>query len=328
MGGLNISVALCTFNGDRFLGAQLKSIAAQQRPPDEVVICDDGSSDCSIEVIQDFARRSPFPTRGVVNSETLGSTKNFEKAITLCRGEIIALADQDDVWYPHKLERIEKAFLRSSAVAAAFSDADLIGDDSRPIDSRLWPTLSFSPDEQEQCKTGGTFNVLIRHPVVTGATMAFRKQLFELVAPIPANEIHDRWISFLLAICGQFEVISEPLMQYRRHGGQQIGPGPLTVEASFEKARNRGAGFYLDEIARFQQIHETVRERKAAFPHSEQALQEIERKISHLQHRARLPRVKVARIVQVAGEIVNGNYWRYSGGLTSLAKDLLLLRTD
>ncbi len=328
MGGLNISVAMCTFNGRRFLGPQLKSIAAQQRPPDEVVICDDGSSDGSIDVIREFALQSPFPTRAVVNSETLGSTKNFEKAISLCRGEIVALADQDDVWYPHKLERIEKAFLRSRTTVAAFSDADLIGDDSRPINSRLWPTLSFSSDEQEQCKNGGAFNVLIRHPVVTGATMAFRRELFDLVTPIPANEVHDRWISFLLAMCGPFEVILESLMQYRRHGGQQIGPGPMTMEASFEEARNRGAGFYLNEIARFHQIHERVRERKAAFSHSEQALQEIERKISHLEHRARLPRVKVARIVQVAGEIVNGNYWRYSGGLTSLAKDLLLLRTD
>jgi len=324
MGGLNISVAMCTFNGRRFLGAQLKSIAAQQRPPDEVVICDDGSSDGSLDVLQDFALQSLFPTRIVVNSETLGSTKNFERAITLCRGEIVALADQDDVWYPHKLERIEKAFLRSRTTVSAFSDADLIGDDSRPINSRLWPTISFSSDEQEHCKNGRTFNVLIRHPVVTGATMAFRRELFDLVTPIPANEIHDRWISFLLAMCGPFEVISEPLMQYRRHDGQQIGPGPMTMEASFEEARNRGTGFYLDEIARFQQIHETVRERKALFPHSEQALQEIARKISHLEHRARLPRVKVARIVPVAGEIVNGNYWRYSGGLTSLAKDLLL----
>jgi hypothetical protein len=324
MGGLNISVAMCTFNGARFLGAQLKSIAAQRRPPDEVVICDDGSSDGSIDIVQDFARRSSFSTRIVVNSETLGSTKNFEKAISLCRGEIVVLADQDDVWYPRKVDRLEYAFLQSSMVVAAFSDADLIGNDSRPIRSRLWSTLSFGPDEQEQCKNGGTFNVLIRHPVVTGATMAFRRQLFDLVAPIPANEVHDRWISFLLAMCGRFEVISEPLMQYRQHGGQQIGPGPLTVEASFEEARNRGAGFYLEEIARFQQIQTRVRERRAAYPDAERALEEIERKISHLEHRARLPRVKVARIAQVVGEVVNGNYWRYSGGFVSLAKDLLL----
>ena len=328
MSGLNISVAMCTFNGGQFLPAQLESIALQQRPPDEVVICDDGSSDHSIAVIQEFARKVPFSTRVVVNSQNLGSTRNFENAITFCRGEIAVLADQDDVWYPHKLKRIEKAFLRSSANVAAFSDADLIGANSCRIDSRLWPTLSFDSDEQEQCKNGGAFKVLIRHPVVTGATMAFRKELFDSVSPIPANEIHDRWISLFLSLCGQFEIISEPLMQYRRHGAQLIGPGPLTIEASFDQARNRGTEFYLKEIARFHQVHERLRERKFLFRHSERALEQIERKISHFERRTRLPRIRVARIPHVLGEIVNGNYWRYSGGLRSLAKDLLLQRAD
>src|ERR1022692_2995726 len=109
MAALSISVAMCTFDGGRFLSAQLESIAAQTRPPDELVVCDDGSSDASGNIIKDFARRAAFPTRLVVNDKHLGSTKNFEQAISLCQGTIVALADQDDVWYPHKLQRIEKA---------------------------------------------------------------------------------------------------------------------------------------------------------------------------------------------------------------------------
>lgn len=324
MSSLRISVAMCTFNGQEFLAAQLKSIASQERLPDEVVICDDRSSDGTVELIREFAHRAPFSTRIVLNSQNLGSTKNFEKAISLCSGEIIVLSDQDDIWYAHKLKRIEKSFSRSNDVVAAFSDADLIDGDSRPIDSRLWPTLSFDPSELEQCRQGEAFKVLLKHPVVTGATMAFRKDLFDILAPIPATEIHDRWISFFLAIYGQFAVITEPLMQYRRHGSQLIGPGPLTMDASFDQARSRGAKFYFDEIARFQQIHERLREREAAFPNSQQALKEIEKKIAHLERRASLPRVKIARVSQVVAEMVNGNYWRYSGGLRSLAKDLLL----
>ncbi|MGA8200434.1 MAG: glycosyltransferase, partial [Candidatus Sulfotelmatobacter sp.] len=131
-----ISVAMCTYNGERFLQAQLESIAAQDRPPDELVICDDRSSDACPEIIKEFARRAPFPVQLVVNPENLGSTRNFEKAISLCRSEIVALADQDDIWYRHKLERIEKAFLRSSTIVAAFSDADLIDNDSRLLGLR------------------------------------------------------------------------------------------------------------------------------------------------------------------------------------------------
>src|SRR5256885_16928924 len=121
---------MCTFNGARFLGAQLASIATQERPPDELVVCDDGSSDGSVELVRAFALRASFSTRLVTNDIKLGSTKNFEKAISLCQGAIIALADQDDVWYPNKLGRIEKAFLQSSQIVLAFSDADLIDDNS------------------------------------------------------------------------------------------------------------------------------------------------------------------------------------------------------
>ena len=87
MPGIELSVAMCTFNGRRSLGAQLDSIVAQQRLPDELVICDDGSSDGSIEIIRQFAESAPFPTRLVVNAKNLGSTKNFEQAISLFRAQ-------------------------------------------------------------------------------------------------------------------------------------------------------------------------------------------------------------------------------------------------
>src|SRR5690242_1846918 len=101
---LRISVAMCTFNGARFLPEQLESITAQTRLPDELVICDDRSADESLEIIRAFLDRPPFTVRLEINERNLGSTKNFEKAIGLCQGEIIALADQDDVWFPQKLE--------------------------------------------------------------------------------------------------------------------------------------------------------------------------------------------------------------------------------
>src|ERR1700693_855066 len=161
---------MCTFNGGRFLGAQLASIAVQDRTPDELVVCDDGSSDGSAEIVREFARCAAFPTRFVINDKNVGSTKNFEKAISMCQGTIVALADQDDVWYRHKLGRIEKAFLRSHEVISAFSDADMIDDDSQLLGARLWATFSFSRAEQIQFAKGHALNVLLKHPVVTGAT--------------------------------------------------------------------------------------------------------------------------------------------------------------
>ena len=165
----SISVAMCTFNGGRFLSAQIESIAAQDRLPDELIVCDDGSSDSSGDIVRKFAGSAPFPIRLVVNQRNVGSTKNFEKAISLCQGSIVTLADQDDIWYRHKLGRIENAFLRSSATVAVFSDADVIDDDSRKLRLRLWNAFSFSRREQGQFARGHALNVLVKHPVVTGA---------------------------------------------------------------------------------------------------------------------------------------------------------------
>lgn len=315
---------MCTYNGERFLRAQLESFAAQDRPPDDLVICDDGSSDGCPEIVRDFSRRVAFPVQLVVNAENLGSTKNFEKAISLCRGAIVALADQDDIWYRNKLERIEKAFLQSSKTIAVFSDADLIDNDSRLCGRRLWKAFSFNAGEQRRFRNGHALNVLVKHPVVTGATMAFRRELFDILTPIPSNDIHDRWISFLLAARGQFEVISDPLMQYRRHEKQQAGLPPLTPQALIAQARTRGANFHLEEINRFRQLYERLGNCRPHFPYAEYARTEIERKISHLTNRALLPRTRVARIPRVLQEALNTGYWRYSAGWNSIAKDLVI----
>lgn len=321
---LKLSVAMCTFNGERFVRAQLESIAAQDRPPDELVVCDDGSSDASVEIVKEFARDARFSTRLMVNDRNLGSTKNFEKAISLCHGTVIALADQDDIWYRHKLGRIEQAFLVSNEIIAAFSDADLIDEDSNWLGRRLWPSFSFHRGEQTEFASGGALNVLLKHPVVTGATMAFRRQYVDLLTPIPGQQIHDRWISLLLATRGKFAVISDRLMQYRQHQRQQLGPGPRTLRERTRRARLTKANFYLNEIERLCEFRDRLQRYEAPSPDLEREVMEIARKICHLEHRARLPKIRVARIPSVLRQTLEGYYWRYSTGWSSIAKDLLL----
>lgn len=315
---------MCTYNGGRFLREQLQSIAAQERPPDELVVCDDGSSDETRQIAKEFARHCAFATRFVVNESKLGSTKNFEKAISLCRGKIVVLADQDDVWYPHKLSRIQDIFIESRATVATFSNADLIDEVSRPLGQNLWNAFSFDPREQEKFANRRALEVLVKHPVVTGATMAFRRELFDLVTPIPSNHIHDRWISFLFAAHGKFEAIRVPLMQYRRHEVQQVGLPPQVRTELITQAKTRGSSFHLKEMKLFQEIYARLREREADFPDAPLALVEIEKKVSHLAVRARLPAQRLARIPFVLRESFNLGYWRYSAGWNSIAKDLMI----
>ncbi len=321
---LSISVAMCTYNGGRFLSEQLASIAGQDRLPDELVICDDGSLDDSREIVKQFTRRCAFATHFVANENNLGSTKNFEKAILLCHGDVVSLADQDDIWYSHKLKRIETAFLESSETVAAFSDADLIDDDSRLLGQCLWNAFSFDSVEQDRFEKCRALEVLLKHPVVTGATMAFRRELIDIVFPIPSNHIHDRWISFLFAARGRFEAIREPLMQYRRHKDQQEGLPPQMPRELIAQARDRGARFHQEEIERFRELHARLRKCQPAFQYAQFALSEIEKKISHLAQRAQLPPQRIARIPRVLRESFNLGYWRYSAGWTSIAKDLVI----
>ncbi|HZW95162.1 MAG TPA: glycosyltransferase family 2 protein [Candidatus Eremiobacteraceae bacterium] len=319
--GITISVAMCTFNGMRFLRAQLESVAAQERPPDELVVCDDGSSDGCEEIVREFSGQTTFPTRLVINERNLGTTKNFEKAISLCEGTIVALADQDDVWYPHKLARIEKAFLESPAAVAVFSDADLIDVDANLLRVSLWDSFLFDARDRKRFANGNAVQILTRNHIVTGATMAFRKKFFDILAPF--HDFHDRWLAFLLATCGQFEPIADRLMQYRRHEGQQFGPGSLTVREEIMRIRKTDANVYLGEIERFHKLHEKLEKHKANFRYADLAQREIKRKISHLERRVQLPGRNVARIPEVLREVLKGDYWRYSAGWKSVAKDLV-----
>lgn len=321
---LSISVAMCTFNGERFLSAQLQSIRDQERLPDELVICDDQSNDGSEAIISDFAKRAPFPVRMVTNHQNLGSTKNFEKAISLCAGSVVVLADQDDIWYRNKIARIEMAFLDSNPPVAVFSDADLIDENSRPCGRGLWQSFSFRRREQTRFAKQGALKVLIKHPVVTGATLAFQRKFFSLLSPFPANHVHDRWMAYLLAACGDVTPIAEPLMQYRRHTDQQIGPGGATLLGRVRRAEKTGPVFYLDEISRFRELEERLKQRHSDFPYATCALEEIEKKISHRDHRARLPSALRSRIRRIVPEVINGGYWRYSEGWQSVAKDIFV----
>src|SRR5712671_3439525 len=125
---------MCTYNGSAYLSEQLQSLAGQTRPPDELVVSDDQSNDGRTrEIIEAFARDSPFKVRLSTNNQTLGSKRNFAIAIGRCTGDIIFLCDQDDVWRSDKLARIEKTFKSNPATGLVFSDAEVVDEDLKTL---------------------------------------------------------------------------------------------------------------------------------------------------------------------------------------------------
>ncbi len=223
---MKISVALCTYNGAEYLQQQLDSIAAQSRQPDELVVCDDRSTDASADIARKFAASAAFPVSVRVNDANLGSTSNFAGAIELCTGDIIVLSDQDDVWLPEKLARIEAEFDSHPKTGLVFSDAIITDAGLRPIGASLWREM-FRRYDREMFANGRAAEVLLQHNVVTGATLAFRSALREAILPIPKLDdyIHDAWISLIAALSSETRSIPRPLIMYRQHSSQQLGAG-------------------------------------------------------------------------------------------------------
>jgi glycosyltransferase involved in cell wall biosynthesis len=315
---------MCTYNGSRFLREQLESIAAQTKQPVELVVCDDRSEDQTVKIVKGFAQQARFRVRLEINTTNLGSTKNFEKAIGLCQGSIIVLADQDDVWLPEKLERMVEVFERRTAIGGVFSDAELIDADSKPVSKTLWASARFNSREQDKFEEGQGLKVLLKHPTVTGATMGFRCKFRELIIPIPKNQIHDHWIAVLIASVSHLAPIGTTLIQYRKHENQQIGPwsvDSLWQQIQVSRSMTRD---YLGEAERFNEICQRLSDRFATFSPHPSALRLIGQKIGHQKTRGDLPRPKLLRLGYLVRELITLRYWRYSNGWGSAARDLLV----
>ncbi len=316
-----ISVALCSFNGARFLEQQLDSIASQTRPPDELVICDDLSTDGSRAVIEEFAGKAPFYVKVEINRSRLGATGNFARAIGLCRGEIIALSDQDDYWYPEKLEKIEQGLSGAPGVEAIFSDALVVDEKLEDLGYTLWESERFGEKEREIFRMGEAFILLMRRNVVAGTTLAFRGTLKDTVLPIPDGWVHDIWIAFIASTMGRLEFIPEPLVKYRQHGRNLIGTKMKGLREQAGGAKSRGKEFFIEEASRWGEAAERVLARTST-PRSMYIVSLIEEKIDHMRAREKCHSSRGGRLRTALGELRGGRYHKYSNGMKSFLRDL------
>jgi glycosyltransferase involved in cell wall biosynthesis len=320
---MNLSVAVCTFQGGRFVDKQLTSIAEQSRLPDEVIVSDDGSTDETIQIVERFAAGAPFSVRVIRNNPRLGIVKNFEQAIAASTGTVIALADQDDVWRRDKLAAIETAFARDRTLACLFTNARQIDADDRPTGDTLWDHIGFRAAERRRVRAGRAFEVLGTHNVVTGATMAFRSDVRVRVLPIPAIEgmIHDEWIALVVSAYARVSCIDDTLIDYRGHPEQHMGAGSPAggVAEWVDRARTTGRMQFLQWASQF----EVVLTRLRAFPDvPTERMEWLQRRIDHLRFRAALPATRMERVRPVLEELIALRYHRYSRHFWSAAKDI------
>jgi glycosyltransferase involved in cell wall biosynthesis len=315
-----VSVALCTYNGAQFLRDQLESIQNQTRPIDELVICDDGSGDGTWDIIQ----ASTLPIIPIRNPARLGVTKNFEQAVSRCSGEIIFLCDQDDCWQADKVETLLKS-LQSPNIHLAFSNAQIVDRDLSPLGYRMWDSIWFDPDEQRQVAAGSALPVLLRHAIAAGSTLAFKSKYLPLLLPIPdLPHSHDIWITLLLACIGRIEPVNEDLIQYRLHGGNEVGMRQYGFLDQIRMARHQ---IKTNAFAYLAELHEAAYERltnQTKWPVHPNLLVMLEDKIRHSRRRDELPRGPLRRLATISSELYRGNYRKFSYGYKSVLQDLLL----
>ncbi len=310
---------MCTYNGAPFLRRQLESFAFQTSLPCELVVCDDRSSDDTNAILEEFACRAPFPVRLFLNERNLGSAKNFERAIGLCQGDLIALADQDDEWYPGKLEEFCRFFQRYPEVLVAFSDADLIDDRDVALNRKLWQSVNFSPLSPAPHVDSNMLATLLKlNNIATGATMVLRSQSRPEILPLPEGWVHDAWIVWMAAIKGCVGVIPHPQVRYRLHATQQLGLDPPSLRDRLRHARRTAPVDYAIWVKRLDRLKVGLAAETDS--RSQAVLPRINAKIRHLQGRTALSRSFLPR----AWWIVSSwrDYRSYTRGATSMLKDL------
>jgi glycosyltransferase involved in cell wall biosynthesis len=321
---MRISIALATYNGERYLLEQLDSFRRQTLQPDELVVCDDCSTDNTLAILEDFSRLSGFTVRIFRNEVNLGHVRNFERALSLCEGDYIFLSDQDDTWAPNKLEAVFAEFEKNPMV-------DVIVNDATYVDVAL---VSMGTTVLERVlSVGGE-----KYGHVAGACTAISKRFRNFVVPFPESVCphHDVYIHRWANLLGIRLLLERSLQTWRIHGGnsttlnEMTGPELESTASRYVKYKNADTrAAYLSVAGEYREMLRLLRLRLPALEQMPGAQGmaaisvRIEAVIAAYQHRATLCDARWIRRKGLAFRmLVNGDY-RYFKGLYSFAKDLL-----
>lgn len=207
-----VSIAMATYNGGQFLQQQLYSIYNQTYKNIEVIATDDGSTDRTLEVLQEHSRE--YGLKYYRNERSLGYSQNFGKAASLCTGDYIAFCDQDDVWVPNKIETLVSEINGYSLI---YSDATVIDENSRTI-SESYRNYANMP-----CLFGKPFPTLLFTCFIRGFQILVTRELLRLALPIPVGTTHDDWLSIAATQLNGIKYLDAQLVHYRQHSKNVTG---------------------------------------------------------------------------------------------------------
>jgi glycosyltransferase involved in cell wall biosynthesis len=323
--GKSISVAMCTYNGEKFLSQQLESIAAQTRLPTELVIWDDRSTDSTTDIVQKFANSAPFRVRFNLNPVNIGGTakgitRNFEQASRLCTGDLIAFCDQDDVWFPQRLARMAQTMEENPQPGGVFADAQLVSDQGVPKNIRLSETTGMTSKEHERLLRGEVLPVLLSMTKVYGCSLMVDRRLLLKVLPVPPHWWFDAWVACAVALYSQLVFIPEPLFSYRIHSTQSVGATLPTTMDRLKRWKQSAKEYWKYSEPQLTDLYSRLEAEESLCV--EPYLEYIRGRMKLLRFRAELPSNPLSRIIKVIPE--TGNYLRYFNGWKSVIKDITI----
>ncbi|MDA3876984.1 MAG: glycosyltransferase family 2 protein [Halothiobacillus sp.] len=319
---MRISIAMTTYNGAEYLREQLDSFVAQTLLPDELIVCDDLSSDETIEILTQFSQTAPFKVEIVRNEKNLGYIKNFERALSLCTGDIIFLSDQDDVWFSNKIAKMANMMTMQPSIFVLQADMVLTDEKLNPTPfTQLGNILSIG-------QGADTF--------ISGCGTAIRREWLGIALPIQSELCgHDNWIHRLALALEVRVLLEEPLQFYRRHGentsqGLASKPQKTTALDSFlaHGFVDATAG-WVRELERCKQtqkrILETTEELRklGLIGRQARAISTLKKRIKALDIRIKNISVnRLRRFPLIIKMWMNGGY-HYFAGWKSAVKDIL-----
>jgi glycosyltransferase involved in cell wall biosynthesis len=319
-----VSVVVATYNGAEFLARQLESILAQTHAPSEIIVSDDGSSDSTLDIVTKFQNATPRKGgpawRVLSRKKPLGVAGNFASALALAQGDLVAFADQDDMWEANKLEALIPHF-DDARTLLTHSDALLI--DAKGLETgSLMRALRLTARERSALRGGRALDALLRRNLVTGATMLIRRSLLETALPIPAGWIHDEWLALIAALQGGVVFDERPLVRYRQHGGNQIGAAHLSVSEAGGRLRESRRDFFARKAARNTALSDLVALAPSWLHTPKKDV--LVGKLEHDEWRSQLPPARLQRVLPVLSRSVSGHYGRFARGYLDVLRDLLL----
>ena len=218
-----IEVVLPTYNGAAYLEAQLASIYVQTLCPERVLLRDDGSSDGTAALIAQLQERYGAWLQVLPADGNLGCTANVNRLLEASSAPYVALADQDDLWLPQKLEQALALMQQLEALHGAatpllvHSDLELVDGQAQPLGSRYLQRQRLDPQRTDPVD-------LVLTNVVTGCTALLNRALLHQALPIPAEALmHDWWLALVASAFGEIALVQQPGVLYRQHGANVLG---------------------------------------------------------------------------------------------------------